>query len=335
MRALLTGRHPAVDHEGKQFPYGSCRGKLAGKALKVHGEVISKCGDWDWFKQSLGLVGWQGEGANKRVCWLCRAGMNDANYCYDFSLSAAWRGTPVDEAGFWHDVAQGTQFCSAIWSIPGFSIEHCRPDFMHTCCPGILQYLQGNVMWEPFVSQRGSCHKWQQACCILENIVRSAANSMKVQPPLNSLTLGMFRADAGLKPKRKSKAAEGRSFLPVLRHMLSCYFPLQSLHELLRFQCVDVLHKVYLEMFAWNPDGSSSERLGHVGRQHLALYSELAKTTADDMLWHLYPKHHQFVHAIETARANPKLEWNYAEEDAIRRQCCRCGQRVQPPTHLH
>jgi hypothetical protein len=315
-RALLAGRFPSLDHEGKPFPESSYRGKLAGKPLGVHGAIIAKCGDWDWFKQSLGLIGWQGEGPTKRVCWLCRAGLQADEYCYDFSLSAAWRQAFEDEGSFWQSVASGTQFCSAIWSIPGFRIAYCRPDFMHCCCLGILQYLQGNVVYELFEFLGGGFNTWQKTCGILENMMRSASRDLRTQPPFHSLTLGMFRNEASQKPRLKLKASEGRHFLPVLRHMLLNHFPLQSPHEHLRFQCVDAMHKVYLELSNW-VDGVSAARLGHFGRQHLILYSELAKRTSDDRCWHLYPKHHQFIHVVESARVNPKLEWNYADEDEI------------------
>jgi hypothetical protein len=223
----------------------------------------------------------------------------------------------VDEASFWHEVCHGTQFCSTIWSIPGFCIQQCRPDFMHSCCLGILQYLQGNVIYELFIYLGGSFANWQSTCSILENMMRSASKDLNVQPPFNRLTVGMFRANASKAPKLKLKAAEGRHFLPVLKHMLAQHFPLESDHERLRYQCLDSLHDVYLQLNNWVAGGPSAVKIGQHGRKHLLLYSELSKRSANPLLWRLYPKHHQFVHVVESARVNPKLEWNYAEEDAI------------------
>ena len=64
-RALAAGRYPMVDHEGNEFPQGSHRASLAGKALKVRAACLAKYGDWQWFKQVLGLQGWKGDGARE------------------------------------------------------------------------------------------------------------------------------------------------------------------------------------------------------------------------------------------------------------------------------
>jgi hypothetical protein len=317
MRALMCGQYPACDHEGKLFDATSYRGRLAGKRLPVCGAMLSKCGDWDWFKHALGLVGWKGEGSSKRICWLCQAGFSDGHWCYDFSQTAAWRQTMVDDATFWEMAAHGPQFRSTIWSIPGFSIRFCRPDFMHSCCLGILQYMLGNIMFELFQSLGGTFLKHQHACGLLENIMKLAAKELQVPPPFNSLTLGMFRGAPSKRPRMKLKAAEGRYFLPVLLLMLSKMFGLGTSHEILRYQCADALNNVYLELKNWIPGGTSLQRLGHFGRQHLILYCELSKASTDSMVWNMFPKHHQFIHVVEEARENPKLEWNYPQEDEI------------------
>ena len=46
-------------------------------------------------------------------------------------------------------------------------------------------------------------------------------------------------------------------------------------------------------------------------------YSRLGKCLKGDRYWHVYPKHHMFGHVSSRVRANPKLEWNYADESEI------------------
>ena len=84
---LLTGKHPATDHSNELVPSGSARAKLAGASLPCRGACIAKRGDWEWFKMSLGLTGWQSEGRKGKVCWLCDASLyRPETFCYDFTM---------------------------------------------------------------------------------------------------------------------------------------------------------------------------------------------------------------------------------------------------------
>ena len=115
----------------------------------------------------------------------------------------------------------------------------------------------------------------------------------------------------------KLKAAEGRYFLRVLEYVLRKLVPCDTAHRKLRLQCVQALLKVYQEIDSWNNDGSSSAAVSDWGRRHLLLYRELHEARTSDRFWRIYPKHHLFGHVSSRVRANPKLEWNYADESEI------------------
>ena len=315
-KALILGQYPKADHEDKPFTTG-WRKEQAGKPLGIHGCFIAKYGDWAWFKQALGLRGWSGEGPLGKVCWLCPASLYDPdNYAYDFRSTAPWRCRPTSMSDFWQQAFQERRHISPIWSIPGFLTRYCIPDFMHVCCLGILQYLNGNVMWEVFVGLGGTEARWVKACGVLENMVRVAAKAMKMDPPFANLTIGMM-LPTQKRPKLKLKAAEGRYFLRVLEYLLRELVPAATAHEVLRLQCVQALLKVYAELDSWKTDGSSSATVSEWGRRHLLLYRELHDARTSDRFWRVYPKHHLFCHVTGRVRANPKLEWNYADESEI------------------
>ena len=80
-------------------------------------------------------------------------------------------------ATFWEDVFKEEAYCSPIWAIPGFLISYCAPDFMHTSCLGIVQYLNGNVMWELSRELGGNYSTWVHACGCFENTMKLAAKS--------------------------------------------------------------------------------------------------------------------------------------------------------------
>ena len=83
------------------------------------------------------------------MCWLCHVAFGDKCDCFDLSASAAWRHRLVNMGDVNEDLRQ-SRYPSGIWSIPGISIQSFKPDWMYCCCLGILQYLQGNVMYELF-----------------------------------------------------------------------------------------------------------------------------------------------------------------------------------------
>ena len=137
-----------------------------------------------------------------------------------------------------------------------------------------------------------------------------------METPINDLTVTMFRNQSKA-PKLKLKAAHGRHFLPVLREMLRSFFPIDTDHSKLRYQCVHNLYMCYYEMDHWVDGGPSTERIEKFSRQHLILYGELSKNALSDLLWRLYPKHHLFCHIGADATDNPKSSWNYALEGEI------------------
>ena len=99
--------------------------------------------------------------------------------------------------------------------------------------------------------------------------------------------------------------------------MLKSFSPSQSEREELRLQCIKALHDVYEEFKVWTD--ASSTKVALLARRHVLLYHELGYINSDPRYWHMYPKHHIFIHACELTAlyGNPANAWNYAEERAI------------------
>ena len=289
---------------------------MSGKELRVGAACIAKCGDWAWHKSVLGMRGWRGDRGTQRMCWLCKAAFNDEHDCFDFTSTATWRRELTTQAEFWNSAASSSQYISSIWQIPGFHLSYVRPDWMHVCCLGILQYLSGNCLWELFKALGGTFRSPHSACSKLEHMIDMCSRHLGMERPFTTLYVTMFRSAASDKPKFKAKAAENRHFLPVLREMLARCFAIETAHDRLRYHCVDALYRCYAELETWCPE-QSPHRLAKHARQHLLLFVELRKQCTDPLLWNLYPKHHLFAHVAESAITNPRLEWNYADESEI------------------
>ena len=224
-------------------------------------------------------------------------------------------------ASYWTRSKWEKVFVSEIWGTPGLHILSVEPDFMHTCCLGVLQSLLGNILWEVFSSMGGTITKHRSALAKLLSMIHVASRRLGCEPPINQLTIGMIRSKATGKPKCKTKAAEGRKLLPVVVFILQNFVPCDGGHEKLRMQCAINLLKVYEELAAWvDKDGLSLANMKKYGMRHLLLYAELARgqeRIGESLLWALLPKHHLFAHVVQDMSCNPKNTWAYRLEDEI------------------
>ena len=322
MRALLSGTWPTRDHRGRAFAQSDWRARKAGQRFRFGAALIAKCGDWSWHKQILGLRGWQ----DLRPCWLCRTTLGDR----DFSSNAMWRNEPMTMALFLASASFGEQYLSRIFSIPGFELSMVLPDWMHTVCLGILQYLEGNVMYECFILLGGRPSNKQEVVSRLFQMVCVVAMDMGLEKPFSALTYTMFKQDQK-KARMRTKATEGRRFLPILIGMLQRFFPCDNERGMLVLQCCQAMCRCYLELRNWTAD--SPIRLERAARQHLLLYCQLGDLEEEgSIMWRIYPKHHLLCH-VSMTKTNPALLWNYADEDEIGKAAClarRCN-----PKWLH
>ena len=175
--------------------------------------------------------------------------------------------------------------------------------------------MPAKTMWVYSKRLGGTKKRWVNVCGILENMVRVASAALGVEAPFARLTLGMIRADGSGKPRMKLKAAEGRSFLPVLLKMMRNLFETDAEHEL-RCQCLEAMVKIYAELDQWE-HGASTLRLASLARRHVALFGELRALQTSEDFWAFTPKHHLLIHVCESSTANPKLSWNYRDESEI------------------
>ena len=221
-------------------------------------------------------------------------------------------------AEFLSSPLMGSQFLSKLFSVPGFTLHYIQPDWMHTVCLGVLQYLMGNVMWELFVLVCGSMSNPGQACATLFNMTVNVARDLGVDRPFSDLFVRMIRHAANKKPRMRLKAAQGRNVLPILTTMAQQFFPCApGSREKIRLRCCQAMCRCYMELKRWTDE--SPRQLELAARQCLLLYVSLGNMEeVGYLMWHVYPKHHLFAH-VATVETNPALLWNYGDEDEIGR----------------
>jgi len=196
----------------------------------------------------------------------------------DVSPLAPWRGTDCSM-----DDISNNVFVSTLFSIPGFVLSSIKPDFMHICDLGILQYIQGCVLFDLWRELGGTWKNHQGATTKLLNMLKLQAAALGVEAPIHNLTIFMIRGSGKAKPKLKIKAAEGRHLLPILRQVLLHCMPCTTEHQLLRYRCVDALNSVYLELQQWRAV-ASTRRIGQFARRHVVLLKELHDSYGDDLM---------------------------------------------------
>ena len=229
---------------------------------------------------------------------------------------------------------------SPIFLLAGFRYEFISADLMHCVCLGIVQYMLGNILLELCFGEEmnGLITKPQEVLGDMMVMLRLASKQLKLKKcPIGTLTLGMIRAE-GKPPKLKTKAAEGRRLVPVLRWVLENLFKQDTPHKELRYKCLMHLDELYKSMDV--PDDKFDAKLtSSHGRRHVLLYAELgvealerqSHQTQGWISYKFYPKHHMTVHCVEEQvlnSGNPRHNWCYMDEDAI-------GKAVDVAEQLH
>ena len=143
---------------------------------------------------------------DKSCCWLCHAKLDDLN------------GDPTQRrphrtmAHYNAAVCMGDQYCSSAFSIPGVELHDFWPDWMHTSCLGILQYVMGCVAWQLILKLGGSFKRSTDARANLFVMIKVVTKRLGMEVIFGGLTITMIKPAAGKKPRMRLKAAEGRRF---------------------------------------------------------------------------------------------------------------------------
>ena len=328
---MKTQVYPYFRHDGVPFEHStllgdSRRARWAGnRRVKARGGCIQKRADWAWHKCMIGLIGWQGEGIGSRVCFKCLAGKKRHSFRH-FGLSATWRRTTQTHRAFMESARRDGRYVSAIFTWPGFELSYVSCDLMHCADLGITQYLEANVLLEVFeIKLHGVYSDPGPAMTDLNFFLHCCSRHIgQARPPVARLTFLQIKPKKG-NPKMKTKAAETRNLLPVIEYLLTEYFPPEDEYEHIRLQCVQAMNNVYKELYSWDPVLSPA-RISEFGRKHCLLYGELQRRCLElprrgvTTRWHIYPKHHQFLHIVEEQVYecdNPASNWCYFDENSI------------------
>ncbi len=325
--ALASGCWPTTDHEGAVFPPDSARGRRAGSPLLVHngklvgGKFAEMRGDWKYLKETMHLHEHYGK---TQVCHRCKASKAPGPRHYGhFGRTHPLRGTAVSHAAWSRAQLQSTSPCPLI-GVPGFTMELCYFDLMHTLDLGVLQVavpsalhevtrdsriFPGRNLEERLLSATQRYHEW----CAEHRIAEKAKAITRkwVDLPHPRVTQQQVKAAA-----MRSMAYWVRDVLAPTRRTSR---GAQCRWAFFHYVCSadEVMRQAGRHLRS-----AEREALARKTEAALHIYLQLhARARARGLsLWRLLPKHHAWSHiAYDNCGTNPRVVHCYLDEDMVGR----------------
>ena len=169
---------------------------------------------------------------------MCKANFGD-HAMTDFSAFASWRSTKFTHREYLSCMSSMKKYTPSISLLPGFISSFTLPNLMHTADLGTSQSTIGNIWAEIFSSLHGTAAEKDAHFTFL---IKTVSHLLGVPVPLKDFTEEM--CIKGGQPQRKTKAAETRYMVPVTIKVLVQFFPIYSVHDALRFRCLQALRFV-------------------------------------------------------------------------------------------
>ena len=139
------GLFPSARHDGSPWHDGDAsRAKVSGRAMPCRGALLQVRGDWAFYKAVFDFPAW----SQKQICWRCEAGRGTEHDFRDCGLSASWRSTRLSGVEFLARQRHSGVTPSALFQSPGFKVEYCIVDWLHTVDLGVAADAMGHLFDE-------------------------------------------------------------------------------------------------------------------------------------------------------------------------------------------
>jgi len=235
-------------------------------------------------------------------CWLCPATPDNMR---DASAAAPWRVPWCTTDLVQRLLAQG-HLCSPLFSLPAFTINMFKLDWLHIMDLGVAADVAGNVLWVLQGKMPGANVKMRVSKLYLQ--IAKYYKETGVQDKLNTLTETMIRKSSATPPKLTAGAAECRHLIPwLLQAAKECLNPNDAFEDTV-IQAISCLSTMYdlLSNYA-------RSKMRHAAGR-LALLLAALRDASEDPLWRMKPKVHLMLHLAENLH-RPAETWTYRDED--------------------
>jgi hypothetical protein len=203
MAALASGRCPVARHNGEPWTDFDERHRATGD-LVVRAGLLQVRGDWMWLIENFRFR----HVANECFCWQCQATHTGELSYLDVSPTARWRATKMTHEAYVEGCAREMVPPSALFSCPGFRLEHICIDSMHCLDLGVFGDAIGGIMFVE-ISQKNWHRSYQEGIDWLNHELEGYYNANRHLSEIR-LTLAMVKPPDGTHPTLRCKAASCR-----------------------------------------------------------------------------------------------------------------------------
>ena len=305
-RCMLVGVNPCCRHTGETWLRSDARRQAyQGLPLKK-GVVLQLKGDWEYFKNVLGLPGWN----TRSICWMCSATprtFKNMAECQSVSSEDFFKRDGMN--------------LSSLLSCPGISTASVVQDWLHTVDLGVGSSLVGALIWEcidcPGLLQGTSrASRLQDLWAEIQVWYKTSGASSR----LGNLTLSMLRVKSQAAPFLHSKAAECRglqAYLPILAAKLHAHVQSEHTQRILDLM-IDFWALVQASTQEDTCDLEKAAGLARSVHAHLAALDEEERLAEPFFkTWECKPKLHQLLELVtktQLVHGPANLYWTYMDE---------------------
>jgi hypothetical protein len=303
LQMLMLGVWPTRRHDGSAWAPSDPSAQLAGTSLGCRGLVVEIRGDWAWFKETLGLPGWQEKAG---CCWRCPITLKDLR---EVGEQAAWRTSRLSHDELLQRVRSRGLEPSPLLGLPGVTNEVVLPDWLHAVDLGIGADIVGNLLWAALPKLPGDTLKAKVRA--LWARLREWYRAHRVQSQLQTLTVLMLKQPKKA-PKLRAKGAELRALVPFAAELAEALLDATQPVELTMVMLGRELRDLYSHMQNFAP-----ARLAEASRRVAKLWVAL-EARSPEPLWRIKPKLHlaqELCEVVAFARGSPRSFWTYRDED--------------------
>ena len=316
--AMFYNKFPDSDHQGKAWPMGSWRARMAGQPLNSEGYrgfIYAIQADGEYLSLEYGLRG----ASHEHMCFNCGANKSTVPY-NDFRSTALWRDTVLNHNG----TAPATHL---VTQIPGICGESFKYDTLHVLEEGLTAHILANCCFDWVV--RPGWHGTQDEK--LKVLYQKICREYQEQRIESSNRIRRLPLSAFCNPKAKFdnfpslsgiKARHCRYLVPVFLQICSEFQDPAEPYTVHRFKCLKNLDEVYQIMDAspMHPSKKQSSAFKKCMDTCLLHYSRLSVLSIERnlLMWNTVPKFHLAAHLADQFKwMNPKFYSCYAGETMV------------------
>ena len=325
LAALARGSFPTTRHDGEEWTADDTWRKKKSGAPVIRAAVLEMKGDWKQLHSCFTVPYWARK-AEAPICWRCDASKQSMRT--DFGRAAPWLQADhrLSSLQCLQRILDDGGDLSPAFSIPFFTMDHLRIDWLHCADQGVTPVFMGGL-FHMLLEDKGYGRNQDARCARLWEEIQAWYEATAVQDRLHNLTVSMIKPKKG-PIELTGSGAQIRSLVPFGRMLVESWPEPLEVEAYAAKNAMTHLAKCYDQLSAI----LQPQREGLLDNA-LAFHQSLVGLHAvNSKRWQLRPKLHMFLELCAEP-GPPSSSWNYREESfggSVSHQCHRRGGFATP-----